>query len=120
MLTNQQIFDKVRKHLLNQMEKSISVDGQCAYRGAKGLMCAIGCLIADEDYDPMIEGKGVKLVPLSRSGEILSISLDKAGVPRKKNIYTLLKDLRRIHDNNIPDKWEILLNNVALEHQLIV
>lgn len=58
MLTRREVFDKVKAHLLAQGKVSVS-DGDCAYRGDDGLMCAAGCLIGDEDYSAEIEGYGV-------------------------------------------------------------
>jgi hypothetical protein len=53
----EQIFDTVAKHLLKQNKKSFIADndGVCAYRGQDNTMCAVGCLIKDEDYDSVIE-----------------------------------------------------------------
>lgn len=54
--TKQQVFDQVAKHLLTQKKVSYQ-DGGCAYRqhsdfvGEKTIMCAAGCLIADDEYD---------------------------------------------------------------------
>ena len=63
-MTTQELFDKVAVHLLTQDQRSMghfighSDDRpQCAYRGDKGRMCAIGCLITDEHYDIALESK---------------------------------------------------------------
>ena len=57
-LTFQQIFNKVGKHLLTQLEQSRQTNpndpafaGRCLYRTHTGLKCAIGCLIPDDIYD---------------------------------------------------------------------
>lgn len=49
--TEQQIFDQVAAHLLKQQAKSMISLTMCAYRGRQGMMCAAGCLIADDEYD---------------------------------------------------------------------
>ena len=49
--TNQSVYDKVCAHLAAQKTRSMNANG-CAYRGALGRSCAVGCLIPDEIYDP--------------------------------------------------------------------
>ena len=58
-MTEQEIFDTVLTHLREQGEAATSAGGSCRYRGANGTACAVGCLIPDELYDPLIEGLGV-------------------------------------------------------------
>ena len=53
-MTQQQIFDKVATHLLTQGAKSMMGD-TCRYRGSNGAKCAVGCLIKDDHYDPILE-----------------------------------------------------------------
>lgn len=48
-MTNQEIFEKVAKHLLDQGRRSTLAtptgdEGACAYRGTGGAKCAVGCL----------------------------------------------------------------------------
>lgn len=53
MFTNKIVTDMVI-HLLNQGECAILTDDPwrtCAYRSENGLMCAVGCVIPDENYD---------------------------------------------------------------------
>lgn len=54
----QEIFNKVATHLLTQGKRSVASDGSCMYRGPEGTKCAIGCLIEDDEYHPLLEGKG--------------------------------------------------------------
>ena len=49
-MTPQQTFDYVCHNLLQQGQRSVDDDGQCAYRGANGLKCAAGWLIPDDKY----------------------------------------------------------------------
>ena len=58
-MTEQEIFDTVLTHLREQGEAATSAGGSCRYRGANGTACAVGCLIPDELYDPLIEGLSV-------------------------------------------------------------
>lgn len=55
--TLQQVFDDAYRGLYAQ-GFAISKDhtGDCAYRGAGGLRCAIGHCIPDDNYDAIIEG----------------------------------------------------------------
>lgn len=55
-MNNQETYNKVKAHLLAQGEPSRQ-GADCLYRGANGLKCAIGCLIADDQYDPAFEGQ---------------------------------------------------------------
>lgn len=56
--TEQQIFDQVAAHLLKQGVRSVDDQTRCLYRGPNGLMCAAGCLIADEEYKPEFDIRG--------------------------------------------------------------
>lgn len=53
-VTDQEVFDQVKTHLLSQKVKSMSrtLEDTCAYRSANSLKCAAGCLIGDDEYDP--------------------------------------------------------------------
>ena len=64
LATREEIFEHVAKHLKSQDARSMQGkpygDGvRCAYRGAGDRMCAVGCLIADDEYDPHTEGLSV-------------------------------------------------------------
>jgi len=68
LTTREEIFDYVESHLKNQGQRSIPprgavfIDG--AYRGEDGTMCAVGCLLADDEYDPGMENLSVEVVSL--------------------------------------------------------
>ena len=54
-----EVFNYVIDHLRKQGERSVA-DGQlCAYRGAEGTMCAVGALIADDEYQFHWEGQAI-------------------------------------------------------------
>jgi len=68
LTTAKEIYNYVVTHLKNQGSQSLSVDDFhrgapfreiCAYRGADNKMCAVGCLIADDEYYPEMEGSNV-------------------------------------------------------------
>lgn len=112
-MTNQQIFDKVVKHLLTQGEKSVVKSATnaniCKYRGPEGLMCAIGALIPDEAYSPDWEGISVGgiITPLRRAAAI---------GPETKS--TFLLDLQKIHDHAEVYQWSQELTNFAMMYGL--
>lgn len=106
-MTDQEAFDTVTHHLLTQMEKSMLL-GRCRYRGRAGLKCAVGCLIPDEDYSPMLEGKDI---PTLQSLELFPMSLHGLKLE-------LLVDLQLIHDGCEPEKWHGRLSEIAGKHGL--
>lgn len=67
-MTQQEIFDKVIKHLESQnwqlSYEPSSSNGQpaCMYRGDAGMSCAIGCLIPDDVYDAGMEHQSVRAI----------------------------------------------------------
>ena len=65
-----EIFDYVVTHLKNQKSQSMGSiyfadSDECAYRGLDNKMCAVGCLIADDEYESSMEGKNVTGLDLS-------------------------------------------------------
>lgn len=110
-MNRQEVFEKVARHLLKQGRKSVHAkDGVCQLRGDGGRACAIGCLIADEHYDPSLEegqpwsdwvmraviASGVD-VDLDDGGEF--DALDATSDRR------FLHELQRIHDGEEPEEW---------------
>lgn len=59
MKTLQQTFDTAVEHLAAQKRRSRN-DYSCKYRSEDGLKCAIGTLIPDSLYDPILEGYTVE------------------------------------------------------------
>lgn len=65
-LDEKQIMRKVMKHFAKQKHRAMAQasapfedSAVCRYRTEDGEMCAIGCLIPDDQYYPEIEGKSV-------------------------------------------------------------
>lgn len=86
LATRQEIFNHVIKHLKEQGCQSVDRDGdECAYRGASGRMCAVGCLLADDEYEPNMESHGVYDIVLPL---------------RLENHSLLLQELQRLHDRS--------------------
>ena len=114
MLTEQQVFDRVAKHLLTQNKKSghwVCGTGfgrifDCLYRGPNGLKCAIGVLIPDEKYEPEFEGLGAINKELCAAAGISHIGKDFLG------------DLQDIHDQHRPSRWAQKLRAFAKKHKL--
>ena len=89
-----EIFDYVVTHLKNQGSQSLlqslsspNVLG-CAYRGADNKMCAVGCLIADDEYNPDMEACNIN--ELSKEGAIPD---------RLEPHLWMLAELQALHDN---------------------
>ncbi|MGV8863237.1 MAG: hypothetical protein ACOH2T_18985 [Pseudomonas sp.] len=108
--TAQQIFDQVATHLLTQMERSADKEGNCTYRGAFSegtpLMCAAGCLIADEEYRPDMDGDGTSWGNLAREGLV------------PNNHSLLINSLQVIHDNYDPEDWFVQLTQFSSANDL--
>lgn len=103
LMSNQEIFSKVYTFLLNQGLSAVSDDGACAYRGAEGTMCAVGCLIPDELYQEDIETTGVKSV-------VHEGILEEVVDCKDSKTIALLESLQSIHDNIVfvndtPEVW---------------
>ena len=91
-MTNEEIFEKVKTHLLTQNAKSM-IDGTCLYYGPNGLKCAVGCLIEDEHFDPEHNGKLV-------SDEVVLQMLHKSGIDAHgTGTLSLLRKLQFLHDH---------------------
>lgn len=102
----QELFDKVATHLLTQGEQS-RADARCAYRGDRGLQCAVGCLIPDDKYSSSMEGSGI------------SLPLVQAGLPPSIRVYLdLIKDLQVVHDAYSVWAWPAQLQVVADRHAI--
>jgi hypothetical protein len=104
-MTDREIFEKVRDHLLQQGRKSVNGGERCRYRGAGGMKCAIGCLIPDTNYDPKMEGCGVTGL-LSRWPNCL-------GFEPNPSQFNLLVELQLTHDHRDVDVWGPRLDKIA-------
>lgn len=100
--TAQQVFDQIVTHLRKQGVPS-KAKISCHYR-YNGLMCAAGCLIAEEEYKAEWEGKSwwgladVNVVPT---------------VHRE-----LICDMQAVHDEMGVDAWESEFKRVATKYNL--
>lgn len=112
-MTEQEIFDKVIKHLYTQKVQAIR-DGDCAYRGENGTMCAVGCLLTDEEYDEEMETMAVDSINLP---ERLERHVELLGCLQTihdhylvgSNLFTdAVKDLSKVFNLTLPVEVEQL------------
>ena len=99
------------QHLRKQGEQSLDSTGnRCAYRGLRGLKCAVGVLIPEEEYNvemehrPIMELVEKSLVPTSLKG----LSLD------------MLVAVQDLHDDLPVNLWEQAFKEVAGRYNLVV
>ena len=128
-MKTQEIFDKVCTHLLTQ-KKRCTVESDydacglvCSYRSEDGTKCAIGALIPDDLYDPLMGGNGVGwiLYEYPQFAELLDIRITEgafAKTEKELRKEKLLKKLQGVHDNIVPPKWLSTLKTVAEEYKL--
>ena len=117
-MTAQEVFDKVVEHLARQKIPATNGGDGCMLRTGGGLMCAVGCLIPEEDYRPEMEDHSAVQVVDARDN-IFSIWL--------KHNYgdhiNLLDKLQSIHDHAVRSEygiseWPIRLATSAFSENL--
>jgi hypothetical protein len=108
-MTVQQVYNKVRNHLLKQKTRSIGDGGICAYRGFDGTKCAAGCLIKDKHYRPEFEG-------ITATSTVVWMALWKSGVPERA--CDVVSRLQLLHDRCLPRRWKAALRELAKEEGL--
>ena len=129
----QEIYNKIKQHLLSQNERSIASvpsihDDEehdiCAYRSDDGnLKCAVGVLISDESYHTNLEDKSF-YTPLVAS------ALAKSGIDTGAYVHgvselsfddwinespdrALLNGAQAIHDTVEVDGWQDAMERLA-------
>ena len=101
-MNTQEVFNKVAEHLLTQKTAAIDTDsGYCAYRAPDGKMCAVGCLISDEEYKPEFERDSIRRI------------INKGFLPALKEHESLLVELQIIHDSESEFLWKAKLIEVS-------
>jgi hypothetical protein len=87
------VFNYVINHLREQGCQSLFEEKKmCAYRGDGGTMCAVGTLIADDEYSPSLENNSIVAL---FAKNLLPTDLKKRIEP---NLH-MLSDLQKLHDN---------------------
>ena len=127
-LTNQELFDRSATHLLTQMEQCQTVDPDdrvfCRYRNDAGQACAIGGVIPDELYNPLIENSAASSLV---NGEFeIPEARTKISEEIRDGLATLFRDvdpalldrLQAIHDVDPPRTWRERLDYLASRHYL--
>lgn len=122
--TPQEIFDFVIAHLAKQGSQSANSEGVCSYRGLNNTMCAIGCLIPDEFYDPSMEGANVEELLINCENEESLFYISDFLRPYD----LLLFSLQQFHDNS--GNWDAVngfsseglkeLTYIALKERLVL
>jgi len=107
-MTNQQIFNKVAKHLIEQNRKSFY--GSCKYKYGS-LKCAIGCLIPDNVYNKKFEGLTVRKLFAFEKERMKECGLTWRNIK-------LLDGLQDIHDQYEVESWSEELKDTAREFRL--
>lgn len=108
------MFNYVKEHLLKQGEHSIIENNTgCAYRGANGLQCAVGCLIPDSLYELDMEGESSSSL-LNNYPQVDGYLCDKYGIQPDgyDKMRTLLRSLQTIHDNRDVSIWSEQLDKL--------
>lgn len=112
LATEQQVFDQVARHMLTQNTKAINYLGVCKYRFRLNdntiIKCAVGFLIADDEYSQEMEGKLYG-----------SFSFNKFfGFKGEAPHLTLLRSLQNLHDKYPASTWKEELKQIATDFNL--
>lgn len=121
MLTKQEIYNRVKAHLLAQ--GGPAMEGKaCAYRAGDGKMCAVGCLITEEAYTPEIENVAVATI-MVKAG-LIRDALRQSGIEPTTHMLNFLSELQHVHDGFTThhESWEQYVTSgmerVALAYDL--
>lgn len=79
----------------------------CNYYSDNGMRCAVGCLIAPDEYDIGMEGTSVS-----------SLIDNYAASPVDEDTVILCKQLQRIHDDADVIEWRTHLERLASNFKL--
>lgn len=104
--TEQEVFDQVSQHLLQQGVRSV---GECCLykytdKNGRVLKCAAGCLIAEGEYNSDFEQRDWNTL------------ISKFQI--SSNHSRLIANLQNIHDTVEPKFWRIYLKNLATKNNL--
>ena len=115
MKTALDVFNKVSEHLLTQNERSLDTFGDCLYRSAEGLACAVGCLIKDEFYSEDLEHIYAVNSYTDDWQKPIRNALELSGVPINDEMKDLVQKLQVIHDSKQPEFWRKELAKVEID-----
>lgn len=102
----QDVFDHVVGNLFKQGKKSIIKSTEtCRYRH-RGLKCAAGWVIEDDEYSYKMENNDIRYV------------IEEFGLDHLKKYEVLLNDLQEIHDDVYEYNWIVEFERIAVHHKL--
>lgn len=113
-MTKQEIFNKVKKHLLKQKVRAENKKGQCKYIMKDGRRCAIGCLLDKKAAESFYGGVG-DLIRLQYPEFIAILPSDSQD---KLERMEFLVELQSIHDHYTPKFWMGQLHTFAQRYDL--
>ena len=99
----QEVFDHISEHLLTQNKKCTD-NKICVYSNFKGLKCAAGCLISDDEYNPKFEGNSWGALVQNNAVPSTHVSL--------------IRQLQYMHDEYDPEEWIDFLCDIASQNNL--
>jgi hypothetical protein len=111
LVSKQETFNQVWNHLKQQGKPALDEKGDCCYRTEEGLMCAVGCLIPDSEYDPAWEGYNI--YGLMWSGlenhcfgllESLQLTHDDWQEESDEWFWNSMREIARNYDLEVPDE----------------
>lgn len=119
----QVIFDQVVFTLAKQGHQSIDMtDGTCLYRGPEGRKCAVGILIPDDRYDPLLDSAGAIACVFENEGDETA-SLGVRLLPEWNNweMIRFLQCLQAQHDDAACDpvtkEWTSVWDSGGIAHR---
>lgn len=121
MLTAQEIYDRAAAHLLAQNRPAMNESGQCFYRTADGLRCAVGGLLNPEIDTTPFEGMSPLAALVKEDDSIESPELRGALLASGINVdehADFLSRLQRVHDAYVPSEWQMKLIELAHDYEL--
>jgi hypothetical protein len=89
------LLEKAITHVIQQGVPSIDRNYNCKYKNSKGLMCAVGCLIAAEKYKKSLEGK------LVNHPKIILVLEESLGRQLGEQELDYLRELQVCHDYGV-------------------
>ena len=118
-MNNQEAFETIIRHLMNQKRRCATDNGECYYRHPfePGLKCAAGALIPDEYYEEQMERRGIgSLIDTNegRNGRLQN-DIKKLFMGIDLNLLTALQGM---HDNVNPGLWKQKLYVISMNYNL--
>lgn len=94
MLTKQSIFNKAVNGLFKQKKPAVNTKGDCQFKTASGLKCAVGFAIPEDKYKKNLEDEPAIDVLIK-----VGVVSDALPRPQRQSMSTFLAALQTAHDN---------------------